>query len=157
MAEGNSGFSLSRLSLAEKILGPIAVLVIVGWIMSWSRPLVGFSFKDWFTILSFLGALVVVALLILKLLGKRFLPEKMENLALSIASLAPVVGFMIWQISSPASFLTVGGSIALAYISATTYWRKHIPSIAMDPLGAGQGGAASPAEPEKKAPQPPAQ
>ncbi len=155
MAEGSSSFSLSRLSLAEKILGAIGVLIIIGWILGWSQG--GFGFKNWFPLLSFPGALVVVALLILKLLGKKFLPEKMENLALSIASLAPVVGFMIWQISSPASFLTVGGSIALAYISATTYWRKHIPSIAMDPLGAGQSGAASPAEPEKKAPQPPAQ
>ncbi|MCZ6792893.1 MAG: hypothetical protein O7J95_04685, partial [Planctomycetota bacterium] len=132
---GSAG--LKNLSLSDRVLGVIALVVIVGWGAIWMfREGNSFNlFREFFQTLSFCGAVVVAALVGLKLCGVQPLPGKAERHTLAVASLLPVVGYLIEIVTSLGSFLTVGGSIALAYISATTYWRKHIPQFARDPLG----------------------
>ena len=154
MADENPVPFLKRLKLAEMVLGLIALLIIAGWILKWSQS--GLKLDTWIPLLnfflSFIGALVVVAILIHKVSGKMLLQEKMERLILSVSSLAPIVGFLIEEISTPARCFTVGGSIALAYISATTYWRKHIPPIALNPLGESEEKETVPPQAEKSPP-----
>jgi hypothetical protein len=144
--------NLGKMPLAEKVLGAIALCILIGWILP------GSFFKDtffrmWFPTLSFVGALIVAALVILKLFGQRPLPPKAERYVIPVASLLPVLGFLVDELLSVTRLLTVGGSIVLAYISATTYWRKHIPEFAMKPLGdassseAPQGSAPAAAAP----------
>jgi len=128
--------NLGKLPLAEKSLAVIAVLVVLGWIILWSRAGSCTLFRSWFATFSFLGALAVAAVVIMKLFGVRPIPPTLERQVIPIASLLPVVGFVLEAVlSTPASLLTIGGSLALAYLSATTYWRKHIPEIVMQPLG----------------------
>ena len=126
---------IEKLPLTEKVISPIALLVVVGWIIRWSSTGYFDLFKAWFATLSFLGALAVAILVGLKLFRIRPLPPKVERQVIPIASIIPVAGILIESVNSVYNFLTVGGSIALAYISATTYWRKHIPEFAMKPLG----------------------
>lgn len=119
---------LLALPLAEKILGPIALLVVIGWLISGS----GFSHrfpKEWFATASFLSALAIATLIVLKVFGKRPLPEHVERYSIAIVSLLPILGFLISSLKSVPYFLTVGGSMALAYVSASVYWRKHIPDL----------------------------
>ncbi len=120
---------LGRLSPAEKILAVIGVLVVLGWILSgsyfWSFGL----FKGWFPTLSFLGALCVVALIVLKAVEVKFLPPGLDRKVIAVASLLPVIGLLLFSMNSFQGFLTYGGSIALAYISAMTFWRKQIPQM----------------------------
>ncbi|MBI4603172.1 MAG: hypothetical protein HY721_14530 [Planctomycetes bacterium] len=144
---------IAKLPLAEKVLAPIAVLVVIGWLIAWTRSEVFYYalFKSWFATLSFLGALAVAVLVGLKLFGIRPLPPAVDRLLVPVASLLPVAGYLIEIISPIYQFFTVGGSIALAYISATTYWRKHIPAVATKPLG-----EAPPAEPAEPGAAPPA-
>jgi hypothetical protein len=128
---------IRRLPLVEKVLAAIAVLVIIGWIMTWASQDLFLSsfFRRWSTPLSFFGALAIATLVILKVFGVRPLPPAVESKVIPIASLVPVLGFLIDKIIPFHDFLTFGGSIALAYISATTYWRRHIPTFATRPLG----------------------
>ncbi len=125
------------LSVIDKVLAPISVFVIAGWVIHWvSGGTNAFGlFSDWFQTLSFFGALTVAVLVNLRIMGKQFLPLHIDRRSVAIASLVPVVGYLFEIITSLAAFLTIGGSIALAYISATTYWRKHLPSFATEPLG----------------------
>jgi hypothetical protein len=126
------------LTLAEKILGTIAIAVLVGWVAQWASAEHGFQlFKVWFETLSFCGALLIVVFVGLKLLGKQPLPAAIERQVIPIASLIPVAGFLIESVQTPYRFLTVGGSLALAYFSVTTYWRRHIPEFATRPLSGG--------------------
>ena len=129
---------LKNLSLSDRVLGVIALWVVAGWSAVWLfREDETFNlFREFFQTLSFCGALVVVLVVGLKLCALRVFPEKAEGRALAVASLLPVLGYLIEIITSLGSFLTIGGSIALAYISATTYWRNRIPQFATDPLGA---------------------
>jgi hypothetical protein len=127
--------------LAEKVLGVLALLVIVGWLVQ--GKLVWTSlFKFWYPTLSFLGAITVATILVLKIFGVRPIPPAIERQVIPIASLLPIVGFLIQFLSSFDSFLTMGGSLALAYVSATTYWKKRIPEFATNPLGKDAGGTA---------------
>ena len=124
-----------KLTPADKVLAPIAALVIVGWITLWVGDVEPTQlFKSWFQTLSFFGALAVVVLAIAKLFGKQLLADKYETKCLGVATLLPVAGFMIHIITTIGTFLTIGGSLALAYFSVTTYWRKSIPQFATDPL-----------------------
>jgi len=120
-------------------LAPIGILVLSGWAAHWlfvGGPEAQFLlFKSWFQTLSFFGALTVATLAAMKYFGKGFLSESAERLTLSVATLCPVVGYLIEIVTSLGTFLSIGGSIALGYISLTTYWRKHIPQFATDPLG----------------------
>ncbi len=139
---------IERLPLAEKVLAPIALLVAAGWIIQWFSWQNFGLFTRWFDTLSFLGALAVAVIVGLKLFGKRPLPPNIERQVVPIASLIPVAGFLIQSIQTIPHFLTVGGSLALAYISATTYWRKRIPELATKPLGehpSGEQDASPPA------------
>jgi len=134
-----SNASLKNLSLTDKVLAPIGILVLSGWAAHWlfvGGPEAQFLlFKSWFQTLSFFGALTVATLAAMKYFGKGFLSESAERLTLSVATLCLVVGYLIEIVTSLGTFLTIGGSIALGYISLTTYWRKHIPRFATDPLG----------------------
>ena len=135
--------NLREIPLVEKILAPIALLIIIGWLMTgklfWQT-----IFRVWFPTLSFLGALLVATLVILKLFGIRALHPKIEKHVIPIGSLVPIVGYLVTSLATVQSFLTIGGSIALAYISATTYWRKHIPEFATQPLGEEEGEGPEP-------------
>jgi len=135
--------NLGKIPFAEKILAPIAILVILGWLLQWSIFWKIF-FSQLYPTLSFLGALGVAVLVILKLFGKRPLPPRIEKYAIAISSLLPVVGFVLGSFSSVEHFLTAGGAIALGYISATTYWRRQISELTPKQLG--EGAAAQPAE-----------
>lgn len=120
--------NLAALPLREKILGPLALLIVIGWIIPGS----GFSErfpKEWFATVSFLAALAIATLITLKLFGRRPLPEQVERYSIAVVSLLPIVGFLITSLQSVPYFLTVGGSMALAYVSASVYWRKHIPDL----------------------------
>jgi hypothetical protein len=127
--------NLGKIPLAEKVLASIALVVIVGWILIWfqAKGLYGL-FGDTFTTLSFLGALAVATIVILKLFGVRPVPPNAEEQLIPIVSLLPVFGYLIQLLNHFSLFLTVGGSIALAYVSATTYWRSSIPHFATSPL-----------------------
>jgi hypothetical protein len=155
--------NFAQLPLVEKVLVVIALVIIIGWIMTWSRspsiegaPGLGEAFERlvrpgffsrWFTPLSFFGAMAITALVTLKVFGIRPLPPHIESKVIPIASLVPVLGYLIDLINSPAAFLTVGGSIALAYISATTYWKRRIPEFATAPLGSSPAQGSAPHAP----------
>jgi hypothetical protein len=143
-----------QLPLVEKVLGGIALIVIIGWIVMWTSKYGQFQgfFTNWFTPFSFLGALTIVALVSLKVLGVRVLAPNVEAKVIPIASLVPVLGYLIELLRLPAHFLTAGGSIALAYISATTYWKRRIPAFATAPLGAPAAEGPPPAAPPPPAP-----
>jgi hypothetical protein len=149
--------NFKQLPLVEKVLAVIAIVVIIGWIIAWSRKgdsvytISGF-FSNWFTPLSFLGALAIVTLVVLKVFGVRPLPPNVESKVIPIASLLPVLGYLTSIINMPAMLLTIGGSIALAYISATTYWRQRIPEFATKPLGPPAAGGSSPPPPSPSPP-----
>ncbi len=126
--------NIKRLPLAEKLVVCIALLVELGWVITWSQS-GGWEYQglsQWFPMLSFFGALAVVALVVLKVLGIKFLPPNVEKLAIPVASLLPVLGFVIQSVISVSIFLTMVGSLAMAYVSATTYWRKHMPVLSED-------------------------
>jgi hypothetical protein len=141
--------NFGQLPLVEKVLAVIALVIIVGWIMAWTNEfnMFGRFFSNWFTPLSFLGALVIVALVTLKVVGIRPLPPQAEAKVIPIASLVPVLGYLISLINMPYVLLTVGGSIALAYISATTYWKRRIPEFATAPLGTSPAEGSAPHAP----------
>jgi hypothetical protein len=141
--------NFGQLPLVEKVLGVIALVVIIGWIIAWTgqNNIYGSFFSNWFTPLSFLGALAIATLVILKVCGIRPLPPQIESKVIPIASLLPVVGYLITLINMPAMLLTVGGSIALAYISATTYWKRRIPDFATAPLGTSPAEGSTPHAP----------
>ena len=134
---------IEKLPLSEKVLAPIAVAVLVGWIVQWSKENDIGLLRSWFDTLSFCGALAVTLLVGAKLVGKKPLPPKLERLVVPIASLVPLAGYLIDIINPIYRFLTVGGSIALAYLSATTYWRRHLPPVITQPLD-----TTPPAEPK---------
>jgi hypothetical protein len=137
--------NLKSLPLTEKILGPIALLVVLGWLIRGS----GFSERfltEWFATASFLAALAIAALIVLKLFGKRPLTEQTERYSIAVVSLLPIVGFLVTSLRSVPYFLTVGGSMALAYVSASVYWRKHIPDLG-ETLGESEAQGAG-TEPE---------
>jgi len=145
--------NFTKLPLLEKVLAIIAVVVVIGWIIVWSSSTVdnavGYErlFKTWFSTLSFLGALAIVAIVGLKIAGIRPFPPSVENMVIPIASLLPVLGYVLKVvISSFEGFLTIGGSLALAYLSATTYWRKSIPDIVTKPLGDAPPPESKPAQ-----------
>ena len=139
-----------KLSLAEKIVTCIAILVVLGWIITWSQA-GGWKFAglfvSWFPTLSFFGALAVAALVILRTLGIKPLAPNIEKHVIPVASLLPVVGYLMGLISNIGAFLTIGGSMALAYVSAMTYWKKHIPVIPLQDGASAPGGSAPPAPP----------
>ena len=125
---------LGKLPLAEKVLAGVSLLILIGWLINWLQWRNFALLATTFSTLSFLGALVVAALVILKLFGVRVLPPDLERKAISVASLLPLIGYLINLLAIPASFLTTAGSIALAYLSVTTYWRDRIPGFATKPL-----------------------
>ena len=128
--------NLRGIRLVDKILAPISLCVVVGWVIHWvsgGMQSLGL-FLNWFQTLSFFSALAVAVIVSLRILGKSILPSSVVRRTVAIASVVPIAGYFIEEISSLSAFLTIGGSIALAYFSATTYWRKHIPHFATDPL-----------------------
>jgi hypothetical protein len=141
--------NIKDLSLANKVLAPIAVFVAVGWIFTWitgGTASVKF-FSNWFQTLSFSGALVVAVLVSLRLFNKRFLPESVDRRTVAIASVLPVLGYLLEIVTSLQTFLTIGGSIAMAYIAATTHWRKHLPQFVTSPLGDSEAAQRVPERP----------
>ncbi len=153
---GSTKTKFGRVTLTETILGIIAVIIIVGWIIVLGQDVSHLKKSSWFMPMSFVGALAVAACVILKAFAVRPLHPKVEKHVIPIASLLPLLGFLIWQLSTVTLCLTVGGSIALAYVSATTYWRKHIPEFATNPLDAvvgGKGEAATPKSDSEKNPE----
>ena len=128
--------NFKAMPIIDKVLGITAVLVVVGWLTTWLSGEESVQlFKSWFQTLSFFGALVVFVVESLRLHGKQPLSETYQRKCLAVASLLPVAGFVFHISTSVGTFLTMGGSIALAYFSATTYWRKNIPDFVTDPLG----------------------
>ena len=63
------------------------------------------------------------------------LSSKVQEKLLPCVSLLPLAGFLVQELSSFRSLLTVGGAIALAYLSATSHWRNYIPDFVTNPLG----------------------
>ena len=126
--------NLGKLPLAEKVLAAVSLLILIGWAMTWVQWKNFGLFATTFSTLSFLGALVVAAAVILKLFGVRILPTGLERQVISIASLLPLAGYLVNLLAVPSTFLTVAGSIALAYLSVMTYWRARVPGFATKPL-----------------------
>jgi hypothetical protein len=141
--------NLKKLSLAEKILGLVALLVFFAWVFSGSSFWSYGFFRFFFPTLSFFGALVVATLVILKVFEVRFLPSHIERLTLAIAALVPVLGLLLDSLTPIGQFLKLGGALALAYVSATAYWKKHIPEIATE------SSLETPPESPPETPQPP--
>jgi hypothetical protein len=135
---------LKDLSLTNKVLAPIAVLVVVGWLFTWVTGGTAALelFSSWFQTLSFFGALVVAVLVGLRLFSRQIFPEEMDRRMVAIASLLPVFGYLLEIITSLQTFLTIGGAIAMAYIAATTHWRNHIPQFVTSPLGDAEAAQA---------------
>ena len=143
--------NLGKLPLAEKILGIVAILVLIGW-GAMGKAFWKSLFDDWFATLSSLGALAIATLVILKLFGKRPLHARIDRHVIAVASLLPVVGLILSKLKSFPEFLCMGGSIALAYISAVTYWRKHIPLPELATEAPGEAAAAPTSEEPGKEP-----
>lgn len=142
MAEGNASSragrgmqtflkNLVKLSLVEKVVGAIALLVLVGWVAQGSEFTTGTRgfLRSWFTTCSSLGSLGIATVIVLKLFEIRPLSERLERHAIALLALIPLVGLVIDSLTPITQFLTIGGSLALAYISATSFWRKHLPTI----------------------------
>jgi len=141
--------NLKDLSRTNKVLAPIAMFVVVGWFFTW---ITGGTesvklFSNWFQTLSFFGALVVAVLVSFRLFSKQFLPESIDRRTVAIASLLPVLGYLLEIVTGLQTFLTIGGSIAMAYIAATTHWRKHIPQFVTSPLGDAEAAQSLPRRP----------
>ena len=116
-------------SRAEIILAVIAVTVVVGWVFSWtdSGAVRGFNlFSDPFALFSFFGSLAVVAYVALQPFGLVSLPQNIDRKIVPVLSLLPVVGYLCSIVVPMYDFLTIGGSIALAYVSATAFWSKQM-------------------------------
>lgn len=140
--------NLRKLPFVEKVLAPLAILVILGCLLAGSR-FWRMLFHDWFYTLAFLGSLAVAALIILKVFGVRVFAPAVEGKAIAVASLVPALGLVFGSFQRFDYFLVVGGSLALAYISAMAYWKKHLPEIREAPSSAGAppGGESSPGGP----------
>ncbi len=129
-----------KLRPSEIVLGVIALLMLIGWVLrgiSWYGldPTPATSFP-WFATFSIPSAILVLVLIMLKMNVIEILPGNLQEKMLPYVSLFPVVGFLIAELGSFQSFLTVGGAMALAYISATSYWHNYIPDFVTNPLGA---------------------
>ncbi|HNS00186.1 MAG TPA: hypothetical protein PKX48_10635 [Planctomycetota bacterium] len=138
--------NIKKLPLVEKIVFVLAVLVLIGWVIMWSRS-GGWAFRGlshWFPLLSFFGALAVLVLIVLKVLAVKFLPPHLERHAIPVASLLPVLGFVVENVVDVSNCLTVVGSLAMAYVSAMTYWRKHLPQIGEEAAPEGSKPPAAP-------------
>ena len=109
-------YNLKDLYLTNKVLAPIAVLVVVGWLFTWVTDTTAQIklFSNWFQTLSFFGALVVAVLVSLRLFNKQFLPDNIDRRTVAIASLLPVFGYLLEIVTGLQTFLTIGGSIAMA-------------------------------------------
>jgi hypothetical protein len=153
---GMQGFlkNLGKLPLVEKAIGAIAILVVFGWVAMGEGFFKILLFKSTFATLSFLGALAIAVIIILKLFEIRAIPKGMERYALAILALIPLVGLVLQSLSTVTGFLTMGGSLALAYISATSFWRKHLPTIEAE--AESPPAAPQPPQPEEPPAAPPA-
>ena len=156
-----------KLRPSEIALSIIAALMLLGWAFRWMGyggppeppPETAPTVFPWFAVFSIPSAVLVLALIFLKLNCIELLPGKGQEKILPYISLLPVLGFLIAELSSVQTFLTVGGAMALAYISATSYWRNYIPDFITNPLGAdaqGSGTAVPGTGQPAKAPLPPA-
>lgn len=137
--------NLRKLPFVEKVLAVLALLVVLGCLLAGSRFWRSL-FHDWFYTLAFLGSLAVAALIVLKVFGVRVFAPSVEGKAIAVASLVPALGLVLGSFQRFDHFLVVGGSLALAYISAMAYWKKHLPEIRGTPSPAGEppAGAGSP-------------
>jgi len=143
---------------SEKVLGILALVILFGWILCWTpaggeagvRKIGSGPGLWWFGLLSAIGSLLVLALIFMKFYCVDILPERLQEKLLPCVSLLPVLGFFIMELDSIPSIFTVGGSIALAYISATSYWRSRLPEFVTNPLGEGAKPAAASGEPTPK-------
>lgn len=147
---GMQGFlkNLGRLPIVEKVIGAIAILVVLGWVAMGKAFFSVLLFHQTFATLSFLGALAIATIIALKLFAIRPVAQQMERYVLAILALVPLVGLVLQSLSTVTGFLTMGGSLALAYISATSFWRKHLPTIEAEAASApGAPPAPAPAEP----------
>jgi hypothetical protein len=116
-------------SRAEIVLAAIAVAILIGWIFSWTDSDSGREFdlfSDPFAGISFLGALLLVVYVALKPFDLLPLPPRIDSKVVPILSLLPVLGYLVSILVPIYQFLTIGGAIALAYVSATIYWRKQL-------------------------------
>lgn len=132
--------NLQSIPLTEKVLGILAVLVILGCLLlgTWFWKSL---FHDWFHTLAFFGSLAVAALVILKAFAIRVFTPAIEGKVIAIASLVPMLGLVVASLSSFDGFLRIGGSFALAYISATAYWKRHLPEMPARSEGPPPSGA----------------
>ncbi len=136
-----------RLRPSEIVLGIIAVLMLLGWAFHAldyggppettpvPPPETTPSVFPWFATFSVPSAVLVLVLIFLKLNCIALIPRNGQEKMLPYISLLPVLGFLIAELGSVQTFLTVGGAVALAYISATSYWRNYIPEFITNPLG----------------------
>jgi hypothetical protein len=124
-----------KLTLAEKVLALVAVVVVAGWVVYWLNEAHRFDlFRSPWVALSFFGALLVVVYAIVKLFGLLRLPPRIEDNFIPVVSLLPALGYLIRILMSLSELMTVGGSLLLAYLSVITYWRRQIPEFATRPL-----------------------
>ena len=144
-----------KLRPSEIVLSIIAVLMLLGWAfhaLDYGGPPVATpvaapettpvpppettpSVFPWFATFSVPSAVLVLVLIFLKLNCISLIPGNGQEKMLPYISLLPVLGFLIAELGSVQTFLTVGGAVALAYISATSYWRNYIPEFITNPLG----------------------
>ena len=116
-----------KLSRAEIVLAVIAAVVVTGWVFSWLYGGRQFDlFRDWFASCSFFAALLLLVFVALKPFALLSLPPRIESKVVPVLSLIPVLGYLISTLATVYSFFTIGGSIALAYVAATVFWRKQL-------------------------------
>lgn len=122
--------SRNKLSRTDLLVGGVAALVVLGWILHWSRRDDFDPFGSWFSTLSFWGSLVVAVYVLGQPLGFIRLPGDWGRRLIPILSLVPLSGFLVDMITPVDKLLREVGTIALAYLSATTYWRKQFLDLA---------------------------
>ncbi len=126
-----------KVTLAEKALALLALLVLIGWIIRFGNKEHVSGLATWFPMLSASAALVLAVVITLRFFDRLPIPDRFYRWVISGGCVLPLVGFLVAQLDSVGTTFTVWGSIAIAYIAATTFWRRHIPEFALDPLREG--------------------
>jgi hypothetical protein len=102
---------LRALPTTEKLLAAAAAAVIVAYLLggAWTRV-----FRSWFYACALLGALGVLALVMIQVFGIRSLSSRTRMYAFAVAGLLPAAGFVFEELSSDLSrALMLAGGVAM--------------------------------------------
>lgn len=109
---------------AEKMLAVAALVVILAFIFvgRWS-----YLFKyRWFDTCAFLGAICILALTVLDLVGTQFLKGKARTYVMILLGVLPAIGFVIDALSNFWHALMLAGAIVMGFAAVKITTRENI-------------------------------